>query len=243
MTRRRLRAVAILIGGALGAFLIGIVALNLLMGLLISHGDEVEVPDLAGLTPRDASARLDPLGLEIAVKNERPSNLFPAGRIVSQHPKPLGRVKGGRRIEVILSTGLDAAVVPALEGSTMREAGFRLLAEGFAAGDSIRVPSSDVAADRILATAPPHGARVARGQRIEFLVSAGPRREAFVMPDLTGLRYEDVATLLEDAGFPIGEVREEKDRRVRNGTVVDQRPLPGSRILAGEPINLVVAGR
>jgi serine/threonine-protein kinase len=242
MRRARVRSLAVLVAGALGAFLVGIVALNGLMGLLIRHGDDVEVPDLAGLTPRDARARLAPLSLEMTVKSERPSNLFPAGRIISQKPKPLARVRGGRRIEVIVSTGVDAVAVPALEGSTLREAGFRLLEEGLVAGDSIRVPSPGNAADRILATTPPPGARVARGDRVDFLISEGPPREAFVMPDLTGIRYDDVVSILRDAGFSIGEVRQEEDRRYRDGTVVDQRPLAGSRILIGDPVDIVVAG-
>jgi serine/threonine-protein kinase len=243
MTRDRLRALAALVGGALGAFLIGIVALNAVVGLLVRQGHDLEVPDLAGITVRDAERRLAPAGLSVSVKSERPSAHFEAGRIVSQHPKPLARVRRGRRIEVIVSTGIDAASVPLLEGLTLREASFRLLEDGLSPGDSVAVPFREVPEGRVLATAPPPGAPVSRGGRVDLLVSQGPRREAFAMPDLTNRDIDDVAARIRDAGFALGIVRTEKDRRVPRGTVVGQFPPPGSRVVSGQSIDLDVAAR
>lgn len=243
VTRERLKTLAALAGGVAFGFVLVVLVINAVIGFLVGHGEAIEVPDLAGLGLRDAQARLAPLGLGLTVKSERPSSLFPAGCVASQNPKPTARVKPGRRIEVIVSTGIDAVAVPSVGGVTLREAGFRLLEEGLEAGDTVRIPSEDAPAERVLATSPGAGTRVARGERVALLVSQGPPRAAFLMPDLTGLQLDDVAALLRDAGFAVGEVRMEKDRRVRKGTVVVQRPGPGSRVLEGDAVDLVVAGR
>ena len=100
--------------------------LNTFIGLLIGHGDEVEVPDLAGITVERARERLRAQSLTLTIKSERASNAFEAGKIVTQHPKPLARVKPGRRVEVIVSTGIERVVMPDLAGLSLTDARLRL---------------------------------------------------------------------------------------------------------------------
>jgi serine/threonine-protein kinase len=243
VNKARLRQLFSLFGGALVAFILGAVLLNTLMGLLIGHGSNVEVPDLSGLTLREARKRLAPFTLSLQVKSERPSNQFAAGQIVSQFPKPLARVKGGRRIDVIVSTGVDAVPVPAVAGMTVREATFRLGEDALEPGQVVRIPSPRQQRDRIVTTAPGPGAPVARSQRIDLLVSDGPPPTAFVMPDFRGRDADIVMTTLQNAGLEVGAVMTRPDRTSRRGIVVDQTPAPGGRVLAGQAVDLVVAER
>lgn len=237
----RLRSLAVLIAGAVVAFFAGIFLLNALIGFMVGSRETIEVPDLAGLTLAEARSRLSPFGFTVAVKSERPSNLFPMGRIVSQNPKPLARVKMGRRLEVIISSGVDAAVVPSLAGLTLRDANFRLSQEGLEPGGTVSILSDAQPTERIIATSPAAGTPLARGSRVTILASEGRRREAFLMPNLIGHDVDEIATLLRDSGFTIGEVRRERDRTVDDGTIVVQSPAAGSRIYSGGLVDLVVA--
>lgn len=243
MNRERLRQILWIAGGAFVAFVVGVVLLNALMGLLIGHGSTVEVPDLSGLTLREGRKRLSPYGLSLQVKSERPSSQFGAGQIISQFPKPLAHVKGGRRIEVIVSTGVDAVPVPPLAGLTVREATFRLGEVALEPGDAVRVPSARQPRDRIVATAPGQGAPVARAERIDFLVSEGPPVAAFVMPDFTGRNPEAVVAVVQNAGLKIGTIVTRPDRAAGRGTVLEQSPPAGGRVQIGQTVDLVVAER
>jgi beta-lactam-binding protein with PASTA domain len=69
---------AVLIGGIVVAFLVGLVMLNTFIGLLVGHGDEVEVPDLAGLNVESARERLRVQNLALMIKSERASYSKPA---------------------------------------------------------------------------------------------------------------------------------------------------------------------
>jgi len=243
VNRAGLRPVLSLLGGALVAFVLGVVVLNTLMGLLIGHGSNVEVPDLSGLTLREAAKRLEPFGLRPQVKSERPSSQFAAGLVVSQYPKPLARVKEGRRIEVIVSTGVDAVAVPSLAGLTVREATFRLGEAALEPGETVRVPSARQPRDRIVATSPGEGAPVARSDRVDFLVSEGPPPPAFVMPDLRERSLEYVLAVLQQGGFVAGLVTTRDERSARGGTVLEHTPAPGARVVVGQAVDLVVAER
>jgi serine/threonine-protein kinase len=237
--RARLKRVLVFAGGALAAFVVGLVVLNVAVGLLIGHGSEVEVPDLSGLTVEDARARLAAKELALAVKSERPSALFPAKRIVSQLPKPLARVKPGRRVEVIVSTGVEMIRVPDVRRLSLAEARTRLTDAGLVPGAAIDVPSREDEGT-VLASSPPESAAVARGAEVALLVSHGADPEVYVMPDLVGVPYEDVARALRVAGFAVGAITTRPASPRDRGRVVEQHPGPGTRIPAGATIDLVV---
>jgi serine/threonine-protein kinase len=243
MNRERLHPILSLLGGALVAFVLGVVVLNGLMGLLIGHGTNVEVPDLSGLTLREATKRLEPFGLRPQVKSERPSSQFAAGLVVSQYPKPLARVKEGRRIEVILSTGIDAVPMPSLTGLTVREATFRLGEAALEPGEVVRVPSERQQRDHIVATSPGEGSAVERSAPVDFLVSEGPPPVAFVMPDLRGRSVEYVLAVLQQGGFVAGLVTTREEHGARGGAVLEHTPPPGARVVTGQAVDLVVAER
>lgn len=247
MKARPLRAyrgknLAVLVGGVFVAFVVGLVILNTFIGLLIGHGDEVEVPDLAGLTVESARERLRAQSLALTIKSERPSNAFEAGKIVTQHPKPLARVKPGRRVEVIVSTGIERVVMPDLSGLSLTDARLRLADAGLTPTSVTMAPSrSDP--QTVVATSPSASSAVAADGRVSLLLSSGRDRAKYIMPDVVGRNVDEVVRRLAQAGLEIGQISERPGRGEPLGTIIYQTPEEGSYIEAGDDVSLVVAGR
>ncbi len=84
--------------------------------LVVSSGpDSVVLDNLAGLTQRDASARLDTLGLTYVFESEY-SNTVERGRVIRTDP-PAGReLSPGFEVLVVLSDGIEPIPVPNLVG-------------------------------------------------------------------------------------------------------------------------------
>lgn len=236
------RRLAILIGGIVVAFLVGLVILNTSIGLLIGHGDEVEVPDLAGLTVESARERLRAQSLTLTIKSERASNAFEAGKIVTQHPKPLARVKPGRRVEVIVSTGIERVVMPDLSGLSLTDARLRLGDAGLTA-TSVTMAPSRADPQTVVATSPSAAAAVTQDGHVSLLMSSGHDRAKYIMPDLVGRNVDEVVRRLAQAGLEIGQISERPGRGEPLGTIIYQTPEEGSYIEAGDDVSLVVAGR
>ncbi|MFN0151123.1 MAG: PASTA domain-containing protein [bacterium] len=233
----------VLVGGVLVAFVVGLIILNTLIGMLIGHGHEVEVPDLAGLAVEPARERLAAAQLSFSVKSERPSGSFEAGKIITQFPKPLARVKPGRRIEVIVSTGIERVAMPNLAGASLVDAKLRLNEAGLVARGIARTRSRARPRDVVLATSPGAGAVLARNTEIDLLVSNGSVRAAYVMPSVVGRNVDDVVRVLAEAGLQIGEITERAGSQETRGNVILQSPVAGAYIAAGETVSLIVAGR
>jgi serine/threonine-protein kinase len=240
LPRPRGKELAVLLGGAAVAFVAGLFVLNALIGFLLGHGDEVEVPALAGLSVDEARERLRAVELTLVIKSERPSNAFDAGQIVSQFPKPLARVKPARRIEVIVSTGIEQVVMPHLQGLSISDAKLRLADAGLRPGEILAAPARGPR-NAVIATTPAAGGAVPRDTEVDLLVSAGPDRAEYVMPELVGRNVDDVVRTLVEAGLQIGEIVEREAEEER-GTVIMQAPAPGAFAAAGDSVHLVVAG-
>jgi serine/threonine-protein kinase len=233
---------AVLIGGIVVAFLVGLVMLNTFIGLLVGHGDEVEVPDLAGLNVESARERLRVQNLALMIKSERASNVFEAGKIVTQHPKPLARVKPGRRVEVIVSTGIERVVMPDLSGLSLTDARLRLADAGLTA-TSVTMAPSRAEPHTVVATSPGAAAAVAQDGRVSLLLSSGRDRAKYIMPEVVGRNVDEVVRALAQAGIEIGQISERPGRGEPFGTIIYQTPEEGSYIEAGDDVSLVVVGR
>jgi len=90
--------------------------------LVISSGPEiVELPDVTGMSERDAIATLTELGLRFTV-NEEYDNDVPAGDVIRQDPEAGVEVQSGDTILLVVSLGPEPVAVPDLSGMTENQA-------------------------------------------------------------------------------------------------------------------------
>jgi eukaryotic-like serine/threonine-protein kinase len=219
------------------ALLGGYLVVNLvLMPSLTRQGVEVRVPEVIGLSEREAERLLAGEDLKLSKISEQWSPDVPRGFITAQDPAAGGVVKRGRRISVIVSLGAQGTSVPVLEGVTARQAEIMLEGAGLKLGRYARAYSDQVSKDMVIATDPPGETVVEQETAVDLLVSMGPAPRSFVLPDLEGRDASSAARNLRDEGFSVS-LREGGGRQ-KSGLVAGQEPPAGHRVAPRDSIVL-----
>jgi serine/threonine-protein kinase len=240
LARRRVITTAAMTIIALIAFITGVVVFNgILMPRLIHGGGQVVVPDLSNLTVVQAEQQLAPLGLQLSRAGERFDPSVPRGGVVAQDPAAGSRVRGSRRVSVVVSLGEEFSSVPSLSGETQRSAEALLKSAGLRVGFVSRAPSDVVGEGLVAGSDPGPESVLPRDTAVHLLVSMGPSEQSYVMPDLSGREIGGVRGQLEALGFKV--VTPAGGGAM--GTIVSQDPPPGSRITQTTVIVLQATGR
>ncbi len=222
----------------------GLVLSNaVLVPRLVHRNAEVRVPDLAGRATSEAAEIAAHDGLEVEVLREETHPLLSPGTIISQLPQSGQTVRTGRSIGLVVSAGPPAGQVPPLSGLTRRQAESTLQRESYRLGRVLRMRRDASGAEAVVMHYPPAGTRIRKGVAVDLLLADPPPPSAFLMPDLRGRTLYDARRAVESAGCVTAPVRYERDRDVPHGTVLSQAPVPGTRILKGETIELVASTR
>jgi len=224
---------------AIAAFFTGLALFNeVVMPRWVHRGTETRVPDLQNLNLRQAASVLDPLGLRLSVRGEQYDPQVPKGFVIWQDPPANDVVRRGRPISVLVSLGEEFMSVPALYGESKRGAGLLLSRSGLALGDVVEAYSDEVGQGLVVATEPGAQSVVDKSSAVSVLVSRGTPGETYLMPDLLGRDIKTVKGDLEALGFVVQVVGEGKF-----ASIVEQVPLPGSRIRRGQTLVIKVANQ
>jgi beta-lactam-binding protein with PASTA domain len=238
--RHRAAGLFFVVGLALAAFATGLLLFNSLVMPRLIHGiGEVQVPNLNNLTLEQAEQSLGPLDLQLSRAGERFDPTVPRGFILSQDPAPGTAVRGRRRVSVVVSLGEEFSSVPALFGESQRSAEQLLRSAGLRIGAITRAPSDEVGDGLVAGSDPGPESVLPQGSPVSLLISTGSGQESFVMPDVIGREIGGVRRQLEAFGFRV--VTPSGGQGV--GTIVRQRPPPGSRITTATEIAFQASGR
>ncbi len=200
---------------------------------------EVAVPDLVKQSVDEATATLDPLGLDVRV--EAPDRIdadVPVGEVAAQDPAPGLTTRRGRSVRVWLSSGASAGSVPSLIGQSESGAGARLAEDALRLDIVSAIRSSRYPIDSVVAQEPPPRGSAAN---VSVLVNRGERGATYVMPDLIGVYGADAAEVLRARGFRVSVVGDHPYPGVEPGVILRQSPQTGFQIAHGEAISLEVS--
>lgn len=192
--------------------------------------EEVETPNLTGLSTVEALVQLQDLNISLELERRQPSIEFPEGHIVNQYPKPGTMIKTGTPVRVVISEGQPLVTVPQLVGSNKIEAGIRLRKLGLDVGNIATIPRDGVPGGTVLTTDPPAGAGVVEGTRVNLMLAEGESSRVRQMPNLVGLTREEARQVMASYGLEISAEREQVADGVPVGEIHSQIPSPGSRI-------------
>ncbi|WKK60634.1 Stk1 family PASTA domain-containing Ser/Thr kinase [Corynebacterium sp. P3-F1] len=197
--------------------------------LTVSSGREItDVPDLTDLSPQDAAAALEKVGLKLAddIKREH-SDTVPVGVIMSQEPAAGSQLSKGSKVRVTVSDGREQIQVPSLEGMNAGQAESLLASLGLKA-TTVEVDSLKPK-DEVLAVAG-QGSEVDRGTTIELRVSNGMLMK---MPKLVRQNWEQAEATLRSQGWTgslkFGQPVETPDLN-DHGLIAGHRPPEGTEI-------------
>ena len=193
---------------------------------------EVEVPDLVGMTRATAETAAAEAGLEVAV-NQKVSDLrVEAGAIVAQQPAN-GVTTEGEVVALTISTGPPPMDVPKLKGMTLDIATVRLHSRQLELGDVTHEFS--VEPEGTVIDQSPVDGRLEWGTPVALVVSKGP--QAIGVPDVTGMTVAKAKEILTGAGFEVA-VTDAYSDEIAVGRVVGTVPGGGTEAPEGSTIEI-----
>lgn len=204
-------------------------------------GKEIKVPDVVGLTDKQAYEKMESLGLKMTVSHEEFNEEIEEGHIVSQDPVAESNVKKGREIEVVLSKGTELITVPSLIGVDLKDIGIRLANLSLERGAVDKRYDDKYAENQVMSQDPESGDKVKEGTEINLTVSKGKQPERVNMPDLKGLTLDKARKVLENNKLVLGTINKEESTQYNSGQIVSQNTNSGVLVEEGSVINVIVS--
>ena len=203
------------------------------------------VPEVVGMERAEAEKRLadEHLGFRWA-KEGRYSPDVPAGHVLLQIPGPGREVKRGRTVFLTPSKGVREVAVPNLRGQSQRQASLSIQRLGLVRGPDVPGGHVSIPYNVIIRTIPGSGELVRVGDTVSLVVSRGMTAGRTVLPDVRKLPMETAAAKLDSLGFAVAKELSgtpPKDTSFAPGSVLEQRPMGGEYLTAGDTIHLVGA--
>jgi len=237
VAKKKLRpAAAIALLAVLGLFL-GI--LNGLSGSFF--GEEVEVPDLVGMSLKEADQELSKLGLKLKVLSEQYDSEIEKDHIISQEYVKSFKVKKGREIGVVVSKGIQLQKVPDIVGMDRSVAEIELRNHGFRVGKIDTIHDEKYAENQVISQNPRAGTEAEPGEYVDLMISEGPAPERVTMPSLIGLDLKTARQTLEELKLKVGEVTKQESDAYFADQVVAQDTQAGVLVDQQTAINLTVS--
>lgn len=224
---------------------LGIAALAALAAFLIFFRAPavVSVPDLVGKPFVEAAVLLQEKRLYPNVLLQYTNDPLDKDSVVKQDPQPGMAIRAGREVSVTISRGVVLEQLPDYQGEKYSAIIDRIAAQYASLSSFVSLAGArklfrdDVPPDVIVAQDPPAGSKITgKDTALSFVVSRGSRSMQSVMPDVTGLRFDEIYDILQGTTFPVEFYLVERDivlpteqgsPQRKAGVIVEQLPSPG----------------
>jgi serine/threonine-protein kinase len=218
--RRGATAWKVLAYTAFGLLLLGLCLATALLvrGALDDGPRNVPAPALRGLSQEQALAELRDAGLTVGDVKQQYSD-EPFGTVLAQSPEADLLLRAGGAVQLVLSRGVEMAVVPPeVVGLQRAEAEALLVERRLVLGE--QVPrDGNVPAGTVLAVTPEPGTQVRAGTAVAVVVATGRVQ----VPDVRNRSAQEAAAELQRAGFSVG--LQPRDDPGEPDRVLDQSPV------------------
>ena len=210
--------------------------------VILSAGNtELKVPDLKGLSYKEAKTLLSEMGLQISKGDEVDSDSVTEGLIASQYPSAKTKVDKGDIITVNISKGKKDAVIPKLVGTTFTsesDVSATLSKYGYKLG-KVSYEESYETPGTIIKQSPDAGTTAEKKTTVDIVISKAKSKAT--VPNLNGMTYDQAESALQSLGFSVGRVTEEENNGFTAGTVFKQYPAANSEYQTGSTVDIWIA--
>ena len=207
-------------------------------GTLSSGPASVTIPDdLVGMSPSDAQAAVEALGLTWSLGDPVASDDVAEGEIASTNPSGGKTVAAGSTVTGYPSSGSDTVTVPDVAGMTQDQARSTLESAGLTVGN---VSTSDDASqdkDHVISTNPAIGKSVKKGDSIALVVASG---NVSVPSGLVGSSQSAAVAAIQAVGLQTNVVAQYNDDAA-SGTVFGVSPDEGTKTAKGQTVTVYVS--
>jgi len=202
------------------------------LGLITRHGQEITVPDFYSLSQDEARKVASRSHLRLEVTDSVYVDNLDRGAIFSQNPAAGEKVKKQRRILLTINSEQEKTIpMPALVGLSLRGARTELYSRGFKLGSLEYV--SDMATNYVLEQRV--GKRLVEagdllplGTIINLVVGVNPEENYTFIPLLTGFNLDEASIELVDNSLNLSSVKYDK-------SVVDESDKHSALVYSQSP--------
>lgn len=192
---------------------------------------QVQVPDLSGMSQSQAAQALDAAGLALDPAPERsPSATSEVDKVVAQTPSAGSNVELGGAVKLTLGSGPEQVRIPNVVGQKLEVAQPNIEGAGF----KVEVENIDSGRPKgeVVSTEPGGGESAARGTTVKVQVSNGNMID---MPNLSGMSVSQALDTLRRAGWAgtTSQLSQRAEPTLETdlvGKIVTQAQPPGSEV-------------
>ena len=195
------------------------------------NSTELLLPVFSGQTISDALAECTRLQLTCSVVAHQPSERFPRDVVMGQQPAAASRVRSGRAISLVVSTGINIFPMPDLRFDSLRNVTLELANVKLHLAGTKIVPNGDIPANHVVNQVPPPLSSVREGSDVSLTLSKGPPPNLKV-PNFVQMSVESARDAAAAAKIHLGQVvwTPFGPGGPPRGTVVRQNPPAGKNI-------------
>ena len=215
--------------------LIGLAILGAALVLNRTSANTVAVPDLKGLTIKQAESVLQRNGLVLGSQTPEVSEK-PVDTIIGQQPTPGEQLEQGQAVNITVSAGKEKTTVPPLVGLTSVADAETALGDAKLVLGNVTEQDGTQPKGYVLSQNPAEGQSVDVGTKVDIVVSSGK----MAVPSVVGQPEEVARAALSAAGLGVNVVYQESNT-VPQGVVLEQDPAAGSTAEKGAVVTLIVA--
>ncbi len=203
----------------------------------------VTVPKVTSLSLEEARQVLYKAGLRANIQGREYSDKLKKDAIISQTPLADEQIdtRERRGVMIVVSKGSEVCAVPTVNDMNEYQARREILRTGFDIGKVTYKFSDEVVKDMIITLAPPSGSTTSREVPVDITVSKGAEPTSTQMPNVIGDILSSAQKQIEDAGLTLGSIKTQKNQSASAGSVISQSVAPGSTVLFGGKVDLIVA--
>ncbi|MGZ5325414.1 MAG: Stk1 family PASTA domain-containing Ser/Thr kinase [Solirubrobacterales bacterium] len=204
------------------------------VNLTVSSGPGiVRVPDVKGMSAKDARKKLEDLGLQVE-DGQAFSEEVPKGQVAGTEPAAGTSVEGGSTVTLLVSKGSNKVDVPSLVGLQQEQAVAQIEAAELTA--SIQQQDDTAPEGQVVGQTPTAGQKIKRGGQVTIFVSTGTLQ----VPNVVGLRKQAAVNALKKAGFKPVVATDPSAPPDQAGLVTSEFPIGGSTARRGTTVQITV---
>ena len=221
--------------------------LNVFFVTYTMHGQTVAVPNIEGLSLKEAKNKLNNAGLEFMIADSTYKNDLPPGQVLDQSPKKGATVKKFRKIYLTVSSvSAEPIKMPNLIDNSRRQAIIILESYGLKLGKENYVP--DIAKDAVRGMylngkEIKEGSIVLKGSVIDLDLGDGIGDTKVDVPDLLGATLMEALAVLDAYGLQPGIISTQGEiTDSLSSFIYYQQPEYGTayKLAPGDPVNLFI---
>lgn len=160
--------------------------------------ENVDMPNITGLTLQEAEAKLKDIKVTYQITSEEYNNEIEKGKIISQDPPAGYKVLEKSTISIVISKGTELVKVPKLAGSTFEEAESSLNDVNLKI-EKIEETSQKIQEGIVIKQEPKENTEVKAGETVKVYVSKGTGIKKIAVPSVIGEAEENAKKSLTEA--------------------------------------------